>query len=149
MVRIRDLPVAGCVTWPLGRERRFHRDACGRTFTETHPALPSRQRVSVRFRRRLFERCRGGAAHLEIARDERTFRYQVNRAFAGDEDELLARRESAPARRLSLDEAPLSCRSHSRSIPLPPARVVSDQIAPCDPGALAWVRFSCVAGGSV
>jgi transposase len=53
----------------------------------------------------LFERCRGGAAHLEVARDERTTCYQVNRAFAVGGDELLARRQAAPARRLSLDEA--------------------------------------------
>jgi transposase len=89
----------------LWRKRRFCCEACGRTFTETHPALPSRQRVSARFRQHLFERCRGGAAHLEIARDERTTCYQVYRAFAVGGDELLARRESGPPRRLSLDEA--------------------------------------------
>jgi transposase len=119
VVRVRDLPVAGRVTWLLWRKRRFYCDACGRTFTETHPALPSRQRVSARFRQHLFDRCRGGAAHLEIARDERTSCYQVNRAFAVGGDELLARRESAPARRLSLDEA-----HHRRSHEL--ATVVSD-----------------------
>ena len=105
VVRVRDLPVAGRVTWLLWRKRRFCCEACGRTSTETHPALPSRQRVSARLRRHLFERCGGGAAHLEIARDERTTCYQVNRAFAVSGDELLARRESGPARRLSLDEA--------------------------------------------
>ncbi|MBV8712211.1 MAG: ISL3 family transposase, partial [Solirubrobacterales bacterium] len=119
VVRIRDLPVAGRVTWLLWRKRRFYCEACGRTFTETHPAFPSRQRVSARFRRHLFERCRGGGAHLEIARDERTSCYQVNRAFAIGGDELLARRESAPPRRLSLDEA-----HHRRSHEL--ATVVSD-----------------------
>ncbi|MBV9003215.1 MAG: ISL3 family transposase [Solirubrobacterales bacterium] len=119
VVRIRDLPVAGRVTWLLWRKRRFYCEACGRTFTETHPALPSRQRVSARFRAHLFERCRGGGAHLEIARDERTSCYQVNRAFAIGGDELLARRESAPPRRLSLDEA-----HHRRSHEL--ATVVSD-----------------------
>jgi transposase len=49
VVRIRDLPVAGRVTWLLWRKRRFYCEACGRTFTETHPGLPSRQRVSARF----------------------------------------------------------------------------------------------------
>jgi transposase len=105
VVRIRDLPVAGRVTWLLWRKRRFHCERCGRTFTETHRGLPSRQRVSARFREHLFERCRGGGAHLEIARDERTSCYQVNRAFAVGGDELLARREQRPPRRLSLDEA--------------------------------------------
>jgi transposase len=119
VVRIRDLPVAGRVTWLLWRKRRFFCECCGRTFTETHPALPSRQRVSARFRRHLFERCQGGGAQLEIARDERTTCYQVNRAFAIGGDELLARRESAPVRRLSLDEA-----HHRRGREL--ATVVSD-----------------------
>jgi transposase len=119
VVRVRDLSVAGRVTWLLWRKRRFQCESCGRTFTETHPALPSRQRVSSRFRRHLFERCRGGAAHLEIARDERTSCYQVNRAYAVGGDELLARRESVPTRRLSLDEA-----HHRRRREL--ATVVSD-----------------------
>ena len=119
VVRVRDLPVAGRVRWLLWRKRRFYCEACGRTFTETHPALRSRQRVSARFRQHLFERCRGGAAHLEIARDERTTCYQVNRAFAIGGDELLARRESGPPRRLSLDEA-----HHRRRREL--ATVVSD-----------------------
>ena len=66
VVRFRDLPVAGRVTWLLWRKRRFSCEACGRTFTETHPALPSRQRVTARFRGHLFERCRGGGAHLEM-----------------------------------------------------------------------------------
>jgi transposase len=119
VVRVRDLPVAGRVTWLLWRKRRFYCEACGRTFTETHPELPSRQRVSARFRAHLFDRCRGGAAHLEIARDERTTCYQINRAFAVGGDELLARRESGPPRCLSLDEA-----HHRRRHEL--ATVVSD-----------------------
>jgi transposase len=119
VVRVRDLPLAGRVTWLLWRKRRFYCESCERTFTETHPALPSRQRVSARFRRHLFERCRGGGAHLEIARDERTSCYQVNRAFAVGGDQLLARREQGPPRRLSLDEA-----HHRRGREL--ATVVSD-----------------------
>lgn len=38
VVRVRDLPVAGRVTWLLWRKRRFDCESCGRTFTETHPA---------------------------------------------------------------------------------------------------------------
>ncbi|MGZ6616519.1 MAG: transposase family protein [Solirubrobacteraceae bacterium] len=82
VVRVRDLPVAGRVTFLRWRKRRFGCEACERTFTETHSALPSRQRVSARFRAHLFERCRGGGAHAEVARDERTTRYQVHKAFA-------------------------------------------------------------------
>jgi transposase len=55
-----------------------------------------------------------------VARCERTTRYQVARAFrAGAGDELAARREVRPARRLSLDEA-----HHRRGREL--ATVVSD-----------------------
>jgi transposase len=104
------------VTHLVWRKRRYACRGCGRTFTESHPELPARQRVTRRFRRRLFERVRGGAAHAEVAREEGTSRYQVARAFAsGAGDELEAR----PARRLSLDEA-----HHRRGREL--ATIVSD-----------------------
>lgn len=119
VVRVRDLPVAGRVTFLRWRKRRFWCEACERTFTETHPALPSRQRVSARFRSHLFERVQGGGAHAEVARDERTSRYQVYRAFDVAGDELVAGRENGPPRRLSLDEA-----HHRRGREL--ATVVSD-----------------------
>lgn len=74
VVRVRDLPVAGRVTVLRWRKRRYRCQACERTFTETHPQLPARQHVSARFRAHLFERCQGGAAHAEVAREERTTR---------------------------------------------------------------------------
>jgi hypothetical protein len=95
VVRVRDLPIAGRVTQLVWRKRHYRCRGCGRTFTESHPELPARQRVTRRFRRRLFERVRAGAAHAEVARCERTTRYQVARAFrasAGDELEQVARR---------------------------------------------------------
>jgi len=119
VVRIRDLPVAGRMTYLLWRKRRYRCEACQRTFTETHPQLPSRQRVSARFRGRLFDRCRDGAAHAEVARDETTTRYQVQRAYVEGGDELLRWREARPPRRLSLDEA-----HHRRNQEL--ATIVSD-----------------------
>lgn len=119
VVRVRDLPVAGRLTYLCWRKRRFGCEGCGRTFTEIHPALPPRQRVSARFRARLFARCRGGGAHAEVAREEHTTRYQVARAYALGGDQLLAGRESGPVRRLSLDEA-----HHRRGHEL--ATVVSD-----------------------
>jgi transposase len=119
-VRVRDLPIAGRVTHLVWRKRRYRCQGCRRSFTETHPELPARQRVTRRFRRRLFERVRGGAARDEVVRCERTSRYQVARAFrAGADDELEARRQARPARRLSLDEA-----HHRRGREL--ATVVSD-----------------------
>jgi transposase len=119
VVRIRDLSIAGRVTFLRWRKRRYWCEGCERTFTETHSALPSRQRVSARFRANLFERCAGGGAHAEVARDERTSRYQVYRAFAVAGDELVAGRENGLPRRLSLDEA-----HHRRGREL--ATVVSD-----------------------
>lgn len=47
VVRIRDLSIAGRVTFLRWRKRRYWCEACERRFTETHPALPSRQRVSA------------------------------------------------------------------------------------------------------
>lgn len=119
VVRVRDLPIAGRLTYLLWRKRRYRCEACERTFTETHPELPSRQRVSARFRARMFERCRAGNAHAEVAREEHTSRYQVMRAFEVGADELQAARERRPPRRLSLDEA-----AHRRRGEL--ATVVSD-----------------------
>ena len=119
VVRVRDLPLAGRATMLRWRKRRFFCDECGRTFTETHPELPARQRVTARFRARLFERCRGGGAHAEVAREERTTRYQIARAFAVGAEQLQARRDRRPPRRLSLDEA-----AHRREHEL--AAVVSD-----------------------
>jgi transposase len=119
LVRVRDLPVAGRITVLCWRKRRYACEACERTFTETHPALPARQRVSARFRAHLFGRARGGGAHAEIARDEHTSRYQVQVAFQVAGDQLLGEREERPPRRLSLDEA-----HHRRGREL--ATVVSD-----------------------
>jgi transposase len=119
VVRIRDLPVAGRPTFLLWRKRRYRCRACGRTFTETHPELPARQRVTGRFRRRLLERVRGGAAHAEVAREEQTTRYQVARAFGDGRRRLEAAPAAGRPRRLSLDEA-----HHRRGREL--ATVVSD-----------------------
>jgi len=117
-VRVRDLPLAGRRTNLVWRKRRFLCGPCGRTYTERHPELPPRQRVTRRFRQRLLERVRGGGAHAEVASQEHTTRYQVARAFRDGAHDL-ARRERGPVRRLSLDEA-----HHRRGREL--ATVVSD-----------------------
>jgi transposase len=119
VVRVRDLPLAGRPTYLLWRKRRFWCERCGRTFTETHPELPARQRVTARFRRRLLERVRGGGAHAEVAREELTSRYQVARAFRDGRERLPEDDLSRRPRRLSLDEA-----HHRRGREL--ATVVSD-----------------------
>jgi transposase len=62
--RVRDLPIAGRITHLLWRKRRYHRAGCGQGFTESHPELPPRQRVTRRFRPRPTPRHRtvGGGA---------------------------------------------------------------------------------------
>jgi transposase len=77
VVAVRDLPIGGRRTVLRWRKRRYWCPDCGQTFTEKHPELPARQRVTERFRRRLRERVTGGAAHAEVAREEQTTRYQV------------------------------------------------------------------------
>jgi len=119
LVRVRDLPIAGRQVNLVWRKRRYRCAQCERTFTESHPELPERQRVSARFRRRLFERTRQGGAHAEVAREEETTRYQVARAFQDGADVLRSRQSAGPPRRLSLDEA-----HHRRGHEL--ATVVSD-----------------------
>jgi hypothetical protein len=58
----------------------------GASSPETHLELPTRQRVTARFRRRLLERVCDGAARAEVARAEQTTRYQVARAFRDGRD---------------------------------------------------------------
>jgi transposase len=53
VLRVRDLSIAGRVTFLRWRKRRYWCAACERTFPGTHSALPSRQRVSRRFRAQL------------------------------------------------------------------------------------------------
>ena len=118
LVRVRDLPLAGRVARLLWRKRRYVCAECGRSFTERHEQLPSRQRVTRRFRQRLLERLVDGAAHAEVARDEHTTRYQVAGAFIDRARHEPCKTERAP-RRLSLDEA-----HHRRRREL--ATVVSD-----------------------
>jgi transposase len=106
LVRVRDLPIAGRRTTLCWRKRHYRYEACRRTFSESDPELPPRQRVTARFRRHLFSRVRGGAAHAEVAREEETTRYQVAHAFSlGAARELAERRGRPAARRLALDEA--------------------------------------------
>lgn len=104
-VRVRDLPIAGRTTYLCWRKRRFRCGACGGSFSESHSELPTRQRVTRRFRRRLWELASAGGAHAEIAGAERTTRYQVARAFELGSARAFARCDLPPPRRLSLDEA--------------------------------------------
>ena len=120
LVRFRDLPIGARRAHLLWRKRRYLCRGCDKSFTESHPELPSRQRVTRRFRSALRERTSEGGAHAEIARTERTTRYQVRRAFKDGADKASKRRGQAePTRRLSLDEA-----HHRRGHEL--ATVVSD-----------------------
>jgi transposase len=117
-VRVRDLPIAGRVTRLVWRKRRYRCSDRARAFTETHEQLPARQRVTGRFRTHLGERVADGAAHAEVAREERTTRYRVACAFADRTRQREARDGDHPPR-LSLDEA-----HHRRSHD--PATVVCD-----------------------
>jgi transposase len=114
VVAVQDLPLAGRTTFLCWRKRRYRCRRCGRTHTEGHPGLPTRQRVSARLRARLAARAGAGGAHAEIAREEGVSRYQVGRALA-----LVAVVAASGLRRLSLDEA-----HHRRGREL--ATVVSD-----------------------
>ena len=76
VVGVRDLPLAGRAARLRWRKRRYRCRGCERSHTEQHPVLPSRQRVSGRFRERLATRAAGGGAHAEIAREEATSRYK-------------------------------------------------------------------------
>ncbi len=100
-----DLPLSGRRVTLVWRKRRFRCRACGCSFSELHAGLPGRQRVSGRFRNHLFARLCSGGAQLEVAREEQTSRYQVERAFRLGAERELAARDRPLARRLCIDEA--------------------------------------------
>jgi hypothetical protein len=103
-VQVRELPIGGRLARLVWREQRYRCSECGRTFTETHEQLPTRQRVTARFRALLAERVVAGAAHAEVAREEHTSRYQVAHV-RGSAKRLDARNAAQIPRHLSLDEA--------------------------------------------
>jgi len=61
--------------------------------------------VSGRFRAHLFQRLRSGGAQLEVAREEQTSRYQVERAFRAGAAAGAGRAPAPLARRFAIDEA--------------------------------------------
>jgi transposase len=69
-VRVRDLPTAGRVMRLPWRKCHYRCRECERTFTENYEQLPTRQRVTRRFRAPLAERivvpCRAAAMSLEM-----------------------------------------------------------------------------------
>jgi alkylation response protein AidB-like acyl-CoA dehydrogenase len=79
--RCRWLPIAGRVAHLVWYRRRYRCRGCGRTFHRVPLGAPPRQRTTRRFRRRLFERVRGGAANAESER--RPFGTTVERADGG------------------------------------------------------------------
>jgi transposase len=104
VVAVGDLPLCGRGVTLRWRKRRYRCKQCGRTHTESAEQGRPRQRLTSRFRARLAERARSGGAHAEIAREERTSRYQVARATRLLAAQAIDSRRKLP-RRLSLDEA--------------------------------------------
>jgi transposase len=119
-VRVRDLPIGGRRTELVWRKRRYRCRECGRTFSEAHPELPPRQRVTRRSARVCWTG-RAGELRMPRSRARRTLRATRSpRAFrAGWHQRLAGRSEVHAPRRLSLDEA-----HHRRGHEL--ATVVSD-----------------------
>ncbi|KAA0265142.1 MAG: ISL3 family transposase [Acidobacteria bacterium] len=120
VVRVRDLDCGGRRTSLRWRKRRYRCRACRRTHTESHDQVPARGRQTRRFCERLAERARSGGAHAEIAREERTSRYQVAQAMRIAAQDTIAGRPTGLPRALSFDEA--AHRKGSRNL----ATIVSD-----------------------
>lgn len=104
VVAVGDLPLCGRKVTLRWRKRRYRCKQCRRTHTESCEQGRPRQRLTSRFRARLGERGSSGGAHSEIAREERTSRYQVARAIGLLAAQAVESRGKLP-RRLSLDEA--------------------------------------------
>jgi transposase len=116
VVRVRDLSISGRPAWLWWRKHRWSCRSCHRTFTQSHPVSGERQRVSRRLRRHLGNRARSGAAHAEVARDERVSRYHVGQGarFSRPPSPWWPAELERCPRWISLDEA-----AHRRNCELP------------------------------
>jgi transposase len=55
-ILVRDLPMSGRTVVLRWRKRRWRCGYCGSTWTETHPEIPARARMTLRFKRHLAAR---------------------------------------------------------------------------------------------
>jgi transposase len=69
-VVVRDLPISGRPTVLVWRKRRWRCTSCGKSFTESHPQIPPRARMTTRFKVHLATRAKAEGNFAQVARSE-------------------------------------------------------------------------------
>ncbi|MGH2800753.1 MAG: ISL3 family transposase [Thermoleophilaceae bacterium] len=104
-VVVRDLPISGRPTMLVWRKRRWRCTACGRSFTESHPQIPPRARLTVRFKVHLASRAKAEGNFAQVARSEGVAYDTVARAYRVRAELIRAARPRPSPTVLAIDEA--------------------------------------------
>lgn len=120
-ILVRDLPISGRPVLLRWIKRRWRCGYCAATWTESHPEIPPRARMTQRFRAHLAQRAIDERNFSQVASAEAVSYDTVNRAHRDRADLLETTRDRPPPRILAIDEAAIR-KGHSY------CTVVSDPI---------------------
>lgn len=104
-VLVRDLSISGRATVLRWIKRRWRCLECGSSWTECHPQVPPRARMTSRYRAYLVERARAEGNFTQVAAEEGVSYDTVARAFYGRVRQLRGQLPPATATKLCIDEA--------------------------------------------
>lgn len=102
---IRDLPISGRPTVLVWRKRRWRCVSCHRSFTESHPQIPPRARMTVRFKVHLASRAKSEGNFAQVARTEGVSYDTVARSHRARAELIRAVRPRPSPKVLAIDEA--------------------------------------------
>lgn len=104
-VLVRDLPISGRPTILGWIKRRWKCPACTRSFTEMHPQMPPRSRMTLRYKSHLADRATAEGNFAGVARSEGICYDTVSRSFRTRAELVRAQRPRPAPKVLSIDEA--------------------------------------------
>jgi len=104
-VLVRDLGISGRPVVLRWRKRRWRCTYCGNSWTETHPQIPARARMTLRFKQHLADRAVAEGNFSQVAAQEGVSYDTVARAHR-QRAELVRQQRPRPApKAISIDEA--------------------------------------------
>lgn len=104
-VLVRDLSISGRMVVLRWRKRRWRCSYCAHTWTETHPQIPARSRMTLRFRRHLADQAAAQGNFSQVAAQQRVSYDTVARAHRGLAEFVRALRPPPGPKVISIDEA--------------------------------------------
>ena len=140
-VLVRDLPISGRPVLLRWLKRRWRCSYCGATWTETHPQIPARARMTVRFKVHLASRAVAERNFTQVARAEGVSYDTVVKAHQARAELAQQNRSRPQPRILAIDEAAIrKGHSYCTVISDPERRYVLDTLQGRGVGALAsWL----------